>query len=111
MCGKIYPIMTNQVTSFKLMTESLGLPVAKAARLLRVPTGTAQKWASGERTVPREVMRAMEEYWRQVDEVARALRDRPELLHRAMISRNLHRAVRRRIQEINISQACGVRDV
>lgn len=96
-------------TGFKLLAESVGCTIDKMALLLQIPAGTARKYASGERTMPAEVLNRIEAIFRQIELAAHTFRHHPERLGRTGIPRVLHRAIRRRIQEINIVEAGKVK--
>lgn len=91
--------------AFKLLTESLGLSVAKAAVLLGLDHSSAQKYATGERNAPADVIRRCESLWIEIERAAQALRDNPALVPQARVAPWLRKAVLRRIHEINIVRA------
>lgn len=97
----------NNTNPFKMLAESLGLSVADMAILLRIPHGTAQKMAHGERPLSPEAWEAGCAWYRRVDEVALAFLGAPERVPQADIPPILHRAVKRRQQELNILRSKG----
>ncbi len=97
------------MNSFKLLTESLGCTVVKTALLLHLSPGTARKYASGERKLPADVLERIESLFLQIEQAAQIFRPYPERLGRTAIPRLLHRAILRRIQEMNIVEARKVK--
>lgn len=88
-------------TAFKLLGESCGLSVKDTARQLKIPFGTAVKYAEGSRPAPPELLRQLEDIFCKVEKVAQAYRWHPERIQSTALAPILHRAAHRRVYEIN----------
>lgn len=97
--------LKSEPTTFALLCKSCGLSVRQAAMLLRINFNTAEACIYGRRAIPPEVMHALEEHFRRLDDVARAFRYNPERIEAADIAPVLRHAALRRVIEINLTDA------